>query len=73
MGGGEQCGNVTLLHWKGAVGKQCGKVTLPHCHPPPSSAEGAESEGENERGPSQRGGRGRSRVGEVGGEESVGA
>jgi hypothetical protein len=43
------------------VGEQCGKVTLPHCSPP-SSAEGAELDGENERGKKQRG---RSRGGGV--------
>jgi hypothetical protein len=44
--GGEQCGNVTLPHWRGG-GEQCGKVTLQHCSPTlhPSSAMGAESEG----------------------------
>jgi hypothetical protein len=45
------------------VGEQCSKVTLP------SSAEGAESEGENESGPSQRV---RSRGGESEGENQRG-
>jgi hypothetical protein len=33
---GGQCGNVTLLHWRGeGEGGACGKVTL--SHPPPPS------------------------------------
>jgi hypothetical protein len=61
-----------LLYRTGGGGEQCGKVKLPHCsrNPLPSSLKGVESEGENERGPSQRG---RSRGGGVGRGESVGA
>ncbi len=53
------------------MGEQCGKVILQHCSPTPhpSSAEGAESEGEYERGLSQRG---KSRGVKVEGSESEG-
>ncbi len=62
---------VMLLYRTGGVGDQCGKVTLTHALlPHQSSAKWMESEGENERGPRQRG---RSRGSGVGRGESVGA
>ncbi len=51
----EQCGNVTLPHWRGGGGgEQCGKVTLPHYSPTPPVQRGRVIGGER-RGPSQRG------------------
>jgi hypothetical protein len=55
---GEQCGDVTLPHLRGR--EQCNKVTIPHFSPRENErvrvrgveTEWAESEGENERGPS---------------------